>query len=166
VPLPARRRRGRGGVLTLEQFAELLDDMPKEVEAAVVRGLRSASLRAVGFVVEEIDNAKPYPAVNTGQLRQSVKRAPTKNGAQVYVDAPHFPFIEFGTRPHMPPLEPLIVWAARKFGVDGDEARAIAWAVAQKIARSGTEPRYVFAKAMVRMHGIVNSEIAHELELL
>jgi hypothetical protein len=162
----ARRRRGRGGTLSLSQFADLVDDMPKEVEQAVVRGLRSASLRAVEFVVYEIDHAKPYPAVNFGVLRNSVKRAATPSGAVVFVDAPHFPFIEYGTRPHMPPIAPLVVWATRKFGVEENEARAIAWAVAKKIAVAGTEPRFVFAKAMKRLAEIVPGEITHELELL
>ena len=162
----ARRRRGRGGVLTLAQFADLLEDMPKELEDAVIRGLRSAALRGVGFVVEEIDRAEPYPAVNFGTLRQSTHRALLPKGAVVFNDAPHFPFIEYGTRPHMPPVSPLIVWAARKFGVDDIEAEAIAWAVAKKIAREGITPRGFFAKAMLRMHAITPDEITHELELI
>ncbi len=162
----ARRRRGLGGRLTLDQFADLLEDMPKEVETAVIRGLRSAALRGVGFVTEEIDGASPYPPVNFGQLRQSTKWAPLAKGAQVFNDAPHFPFMEYGTRPHMPPVAPLIVWATRKFGVDEAEAEAIAWAVAKKIAREGIAPRGFFAKGMARMQAIVPDEITHELELL
>ena len=161
-----RRRRGKGGVVTLAQFAELLEDMPKEVEQAVIRGLRSASLRGVGFVVEEIDQGKPYPPVNTGMLRMSVQRTVLPKGAQVFSDSPHFPFMEYGTRPHFPPIAPLVVWATRKFGVEEGEARAIAWAVAKKIAREGIEPRHFFAKGMARMHGIVEAESQHELELL
>lgn len=162
----AVRRRGKGGVLTLSQFADLLDGMPKEVEAAVIRGLRSAALRGVGFVVEEIDRAEPYPAVNFGTLRQSTHWAPLSKGAQVYNDAPHFPFMEYGTRPHFPPIAPLVVWATRKFGVDEMEAEGIAWAVAKKISREGTAPRGFFRKAMLRMQAIVEGEITHELELL
>ena len=162
----ARRRRGRGGVVTLQQFAELLDDLPKELEVAVIRGLRSAALRGVGFVTEEIDQASPYPPVNFGVLRQSTRRALLPKGAQVFNDAPHFPFLEFGTRPHFPPIAPLVVWATRKFGADAAEAESIAWAVAKKIARDGIAPRGFFAKAMVRMHAIVEAEIVHELELI
>ena len=160
------RRRGRGGVLTLSQFADVLEDMPKEVEGAVVRGLRSAALRGVGFVTEEIDATSPYPPNNFGTLRSSTHWAPLKNGAQVYNDAPHFPFMEYGTRPHMPPIAPLIQWATRKFGVDEGEATAIAWAVAKKIAREGIAPRGFFRRAMARMQAIVEGEIVHELELL
>jgi hypothetical protein len=160
------RRRGRGGVLTLNQFADLLEDMPKEVEGAVVRGLRSSAMRGVGFVTEEIDATSPYPPNNFGQLRASTHWAPLPKGAQVYNDAPHFPFMEYGTRPHMPPIAPLVQWATRKFGVDEGEATAIAWAVAKKIAREGIAPRGFFRRAMARMQAIVAGEITHELELL
>lgn len=163
---PVRRRRGRGGVLTFAQFADLVEDLPDEVKDAVVRALRSAALRGVGFVAEEIDQASPYPPVNFGVLRQSTHRALLPNGAQVYNDAPHFPFMEYGTRPHFPPIAPLVVWATRKFGADEAEAEAIAWAVAKKIAREGIAPRFFFAKAMARMHATVDGEIHHELELL
>lgn len=161
-----RRRRGLGGRLTLDQFADLLDEMPKELEVAVVRGLRSAALRAVGFITEEIDRTSPYPPVNFGQLRQSTKWAPLGHGAQVFNDAPHFPFMEYGTEPHFPPIAPLIVWATRKFAVDEHEAEAIAWGVAKKIAREGIAPRGMFARGIARMQAIVPDEITHELELL
>lgn len=162
----ARRRRGRGGQVTLEQFADILDGMPAEIEQAGIRALRSAALRGVGFVVEEIDRAKPYPPVNFGQLRQATRYAPLPRGGQVFNDAPHFPFMEYGTRPHMPPIAPLVVWATRKFMVEEEEAKAIAWAVALKIAREGIEPRGFFAKAMARMREIVPDEIMHELEAI
>lgn len=164
--MPAKRRRGIGGHLTLSQFADVLDDLPDELETAAIRGVRSAALRAVGFIVEEIDNGKPYPPVNTGALRQSIKWSPLPKGAAVFSDAPHFPFMEYGTRPHMPPVEPLVVWATRKFQVGEKEARAIAWAVAIKISREGIEPRGFFAKGMARARGIVEAEIIHELEAL
>ena len=164
----SRRRRGRGGVLTLEQFGELVDDLPQELEVAVLRGLKSTAMRAVVLIVEEIESADPYPPVNTGALRQSIKWAalPGGNGFQVFSDAPHFPFMEYGTRPHMPPVAPLVTWATRKFGVGEKEATAIAWAVATKISVVGIAPRGFFAKGMARARQEVEAEIIHELEAL
>jgi len=49
--------------------------------------------------------------------------------------------IEWGSRPHRPPVEPLIDWSERKLGVHGKDARRAGWAIALKIAREGTEPR-------------------------
>lgn len=55
--------------------------------------------------------------------------------------------VELGTRPHMPPVEPLVAWAAKKLGVRGKEARSAAWRIARKIARVGTEGHFMFRDA-------------------
>ena len=82
-------------------------------------------------------------------------------------DAPHAPYLEMGTRPHRPPLQPLIEWAQRKFGVEEDEAKRIAWAVASKIAKVGTEPRLYMARTVDDLEGsIVLQEIEAELKKL
>ena len=88
-------------------------------------------------------------------------------GTSVINDAPHAPFVEHGTRPH--PVsregrEALRDWVIRKLsretGVrDGrtsqavfrqshDEwARGVAWAIATKISREGTEPYHVIPRS-------------------
>lgn len=158
--MPTRR-------LSLAQYAALIKDMPPEVEAAVMRGIKSAALRGVGIIVKHIDTASPYPAVNNGALRQSVRVSFTARTAVLSVDAPHAIFIDKGTRPHRPPIGPLIVWATRKFGLDEREARRVAWAVALKIEREGIAPRNFMARAMAEIKGeVLNTEIMRELEQL
>jgi len=39
----------------------------------------------------------------------------------------------------MPPIAPLITWVNAKFGINGPEAKGIAFAIAQKIKNEGTE---------------------------
>jgi hypothetical protein len=39
----------------------------------------------------------------------------------------------------MPPVDPLITWVQAKLGVSGKEGESIAWAVAKKIEREGTD---------------------------
>lgn len=153
--------------LSLEQFADLLVDMPDEVRQAVLRGIRSTAARGVDVIRHHIDTAKPYPAVNFGTLRQSVNWAPTVDGATLVVDAPHAVFVDQGTRAHMPPVGPLIVWATRKFGLPPEKAEAVAWAVAKKIAREGVAPRFFMRKAMAQIgRWVINQEITRELEKL
>lgn len=55
--------------------------------------------------------------------------------------AAHAVFIEFGTHPHMPPVEVIKAWAGRK-GMAQDEKslNAIGWAIAMKIKKEGTDP--------------------------
>jgi hypothetical protein len=152
--------------MTLAQFQKYLDSQPPKLKAAVVRGLRSAAQRGVGVVVEEIDKAEPYPAVNTGSLRQSARAENTEYGAAIVVDAPHAAPINNGTRPFYPPIGPLVVWAMRKFGVTENEAHKIARNVAKKIAEEGIEPRHFFEKAMARMDAIIEAEVGRELQEL
>jgi len=52
--------------------------------------------------------------------------------------------VELGTKPHMPPVEPLEAWVVDKLGLAGKEARRVAFAIAMKIAKKGTKPQYPF----------------------
>lgn len=153
--------------IPLSRFGPELRKLPPELADATVRGLRSAALRGVGIVVQEIDNAKPHPAVNNGQLRQSVKYHALPDGAEIVVEAPHAPMIEYGTRPFTPPLAPLVAWVLRKGFADTEqEAIRIARGVQRAIAARGIEPRHFFAKAMARVRVIAVQEVKRELEAL
>lgn len=46
--------------------------------------------------------------------------------------------VELGTKPHFPPLEPLINWVEQKLWLYGDEAEARARAIQRSIGRHGT----------------------------
>jgi hypothetical protein len=154
--------------VTLAQFPALIMKMEPEVTAAVVRGLRSAALRAKGEVVLEIGRSQPYPAVDTGGLRESVNVGLLPDGGIVTVDAPHAAHIEHGTRPFWPPMGPLLTWAIRKgLADDEDEAEDVVRRIQAKIAREGIEPRHFFAKAMATVgRRYVPQEINAELKVL
>lgn len=55
-------------------------------------------------------------------------------------DAPQSEWVEYGTPPHMPPVDPLIKWAKRKLRKKGKDAVRMAWAIAYKIKREGMLP--------------------------
>ncbi len=49
-------------------------------------------------------------------------------------------YVELGTKPHFPPIEPLQDWVTAKLGItDESEARSIAFLIARKISRVGTK---------------------------
>lgn len=58
--------------------------------------------------------------------------------------------VELGTRPHMPPIEPLIGWVQEKLGVSAQDARSVAFAVAMKIKRHGTKAQHPFRNTLDR----------------
>lgn len=145
-------------------MGRLIDD----VNAAVLRGLRSSAARGVGVVVEQIQIAD---AVNTGQLMQSVTYEDHPQGADVSANAPHAAFLEFGTRPHYPPIAPIFEWVMRRLRPAATEKRSaeqvgwgIARAICEKIAANGTRPRYFMRKARQRIENdIVPVEIDREI---
>lgn len=50
-------------------------------------------------------------------------------------------YVELGTRPHMPPIEPLQDWVQVKLNItDEAESRSVAYLIARKISRVGTKP--------------------------
>lgn len=151
--------------VTLAQFQGILRRFPESAEGAIVRGLRSAAVRGKAEVVRQIDNAKPHPAVDSGGLRQSVTYERLEKGGELFVDAPHAPHLNFGTRPFWPPKAPLILWMVRKGLVeDEDEAEELVYVIQRKIASEGIAPRHFFSKAMgVIVHKYVPAEIRQEM---
>ncbi|MEO5626927.1 MAG: hypothetical protein ABIQ70_13040 [Dokdonella sp.] len=59
-------------------------------------------------------------------------------------DKQYAPFIELGTRPHLPPITPLIDWVEAKLGLHGAEAKSAAFAISRKIGKHGTRPNPVW----------------------
>jgi hypothetical protein len=71
------------------------------------RRLRAAALVAARQGVSVVKRRVP---VAHGELREAVHAEDRPQGAAVVVDAPHAAPVETGSRPHMPPLAPLVAW--------------------------------------------------------
>lgn len=149
--------------VTIPEFQRILANLVPEIEKAMIKGLRSGALQLHRVVVSEIDAAQPFPAVDTGELRNSVDTELVRDGAIVSVKAPHAAIIEYGTRPFWPPLSPLIRWVERKRLGTPEEAEGIARAIQRKIAKVGIAPRHYFAAAWARALPMIQTEVLREL---
>jgi len=154
--------------IPLSDFIKRMVSLGGDVQAAVIRGLQAAAHRLDGFVVHEIDNASPHPAVDRGELRNSRELTMTPMGARYAITAPHAAAIENGTRPFRPPYQPIYEWLVRKQLVDESEAASRAWAIVNAIAKRGIAPRHYLKKAWARfIQGrYVGREVGRELEAL
>lgn len=123
--------------VTVEGYNVALHGLMPELEQAAIKGMRSTSRAGVAVMVESIEESG---AVNTGHLKKSTSSHNVEKGAELVVDAPYAMAVNYGSRPHMMPIQPLIDWALRKFKVDEEEAKEIAYAVRRKIATKGTKP--------------------------
>lgn len=99
-------------------------------------------VRASGLDVqrEARNNLKESKAWDLGNLANSIFVDLTTDGmtAEVGPEAPYGAHVEYGTRPHFPPLDALERWA-RRHGFDS------AWPIAKAISERGTPARpYLF----------------------
>ena len=78
----------------------------------------------------------------------------------VATQLPYAEAVEVGTRPHMPPVQPIADWVAAKFGEQGPEGVRIAWAIAKTIAAKGTKPNPVWQRTAERMLPEIQRKIA------
>lgn len=143
----------------LDGEKELFVNMQRVMDsniAAAREGLRAGAMDIVNAAKENLrDNA----SVVTGQLRASGKVQAVQDDPDA-VDAGFFSngkgyayFVEYGRRAgKLPPVDNIIQWFHKKFGMDAKEARARGWASAKAIARKGTRPHPFFAPA-VEKHG-------------
>lgn len=83
-------------------------------EAALRMGLFMAAQEGKKLVIAEIQNAKPRPAIDTGELARSYKVIKHADGWILRSVAKHAPFMEHGTKPHVAPFDALLAWATRK----------------------------------------------------
>ena len=84
---------------SLDALLKALKSDVKTFEQRVGNAARRAASKGVAHVKRNIPVAH-------GELRESVHA----EGATVVVDAPHAAAVNNGSRPHMPPLAPLIAW--------------------------------------------------------
>jgi hypothetical protein len=111
-----------------------------------------------------------------GVLRETVEDVETEKGAKIQATAPYAAAVEVGSRPHTPPLEPLIEWvklrgaqgadvgpgavghpgsvaAAIRATGDGtstpiDAPEIIARRIQAAIAKNGTQPTWFMRKSL------------------
>ena len=113
-----------------DNVKHLLDDIVKDV--------------TLNIHSKAIDNIIEAGHVDTGELIKSAGFEIKEGVGYVYFDAPHALPTEFGSRPHYPPIKPLIGWARRKLGLSDKKAIEVAYAIQHKIAKEGTAPmRYL-----------------------
>lgn len=156
-------------VVSPRDIARVLRNTDKVLRTSVKRAVIEAA--AVG--AEIVANDAP---VDTGRLKQSVvmRRRGKSGHPEVIAQAPYAGVVEVGSRPHVPPLLPLVAWVRRHAGdfglsnggrardargrfVTTGQAVAIARRIQRAIARRGTRPRYYMKNNLGRMEQVLKT---------
>ena len=140
----------------IDRFRALLAEFPEIMERHFDRASVLAVSHLEGAIKQNVESpygSKP-PAVAFSYLAGGIfgaERTSPIFGGVVEVNPPadvYAGYVETGTSPHFPPIEPLMLWAKRKFAVDEKEAKSIAFAIARKISVSGTKGHFMFQRAV------------------
>lgn len=111
-------------------MAEIKVDSYRQAAAGVRKTAkrfgRNVRMAAYGAARQTVPQVRKNMPVAFGELRKSVHaergKAKAKTAARVVADAPHAAPVETGSRPHWPPLEPLVRWVKLR-GMQGLTSR-------------------------------------------
>ena len=106
---------------------------------------------------------KKRDAIASGTLKKSVFSEVTANQdgpiLTVGASAKHAQFVEYGTRPHWPPIRAIEKWLMIKGLASGPELRSRAFLTARAIARRGTRPKTFLAPTVQKYRKLVMGRI-------
>ncbi len=106
--------------------------------------LAQAIKKATLFLEREVKKNTP---VDTGRLRSGITNQIAPDFGIVGTNVKYASFVEYGSKPHWPPIAPLEAWASRH-GMKG-----AGYAIARKIAAKGTAARQMFGKGFTALQG-------------
>lgn len=138
-----------------EVIRYLMVVMPDKIQKEMAYGAQAVQAKTV------IDARVICPTGVAGTLSQSIQEGPitiSDNGsieAVVEANADYASYVEWGTRPHFPPVEALKDWAAKFLG---DEK--LAFLVARAISRRGTRPYNFMGQALLQNTPVFFSAMA------
>jgi len=107
------------------------------------------------------DNLRTQGGVDVGNLINTITVKLVKKGLQADIgpDAPYGEYVELGTRPHFPPVDPLEKWAHRHGLEEG-----AGYLIARAIARRGTQARPFLYPALFAFEGEFYKRLARIME--
>lgn len=122
-------------LMNLEEVKQGLEDELEEIKDRV-RGI--ISRRAIDMRNAIVLKIRENRSIFTGALWNSVQLHTEEHGAvkTIMVEMYYGPYVEYGTRPHMPPIEALVDYAKYR-GLP-------VWALAMAIKKHGTKPHPFF----------------------
>lgn len=139
----------------LDGEKELFVNMQRVMDSNIAAAREGLQAGALDIVNAAKENLRDNESVVTGQLRasgrvQAVQDDPDAVDAGFFSDGKGYAyFVEYGRRAgKLPPVDNIIQWFRKKFGMDSKEAQARGWASARAIARKGTRPHPFFAPAV------------------
>lgn len=139
--------------ISIEGLEAIARGMQAAPEAAR-RELLAAATEAVMLAEREVKERMPrVSGLTANSIAGDAFSTPTGVLGTVGSSQPSAIFVELGTRPHMPPVDALVPWVREALGVEPAREREVAFLVARKIAKHGTQAQRPFALTAQAVQG-------------
>lgn len=130
----------------LEKIQKNLDRLHEEARESLKKALKNEMLKIMRVAIKKAP-------VDTGLGRNTNYTTDAINQVGKFVVeggfvAEHMLYVHEGTRPHTPPLDPILGWVNRKLGIIGEEAIGVARSIQNSIRLRGTGPNPFFVEAI------------------
>ena len=127
-----------------------VEKLIKKLDSKTVRDPLLDSIKKAAITIQNL--VKEASPRDTGTMAQRVTHQlhsdPGNLYARVYSPVDYTSYVEEGTRPHYPPVEPIIEWA-RRHGMP----KSAGYAIVQKIGKFGTEAAHKEGAMVVKGQG-------------
>lgn len=145
-----------------DELATLWQQAPEIVQREMIAAAEESAMLLQREVVERT------PKGASGLLGSSVLAHPVTffEGDVISLTGTSLSYavpVELGTKPHFPPLQPLVEWAEVVLGLEGKEAQSAAFAIARKISRQGTEGKFMFRDAFASADGFIKNRFSQAM---
>jgi hypothetical protein len=128
-----------------------LESLTKKYPDASQAARISRITEALFLLEAEIKKNTPVGA-GPVHLRDTVFQKVEAGGQSVWgmigTPAKYGESLEFGSRPHFPPVAPIQHWVEKVLGISGKEAKSVAFLIARAISKRGTKARSMFGKSL------------------
>lgn len=121
------------------------------------RELLAATWEAVKLLESDVVGSFPRASgVTRASVTGDAFAAPLGTVGLVGSANPVVAFVVLGTKPHTPPLEPLLLWVQQVLGKTGEEGFIAARGIQRKIRARGTPAQPIFQMALERHRAAIN----------
>lgn len=144
-----------------------IEDLTDEMRARLPAELEVAALEGALLTQGELQQSLPRGAGGiggggglAGSISFDVSRTGAGAVAEIGTPLEYAEYVEYGTKPHTPPVQPIQDWVEVKLGLSGDAARGAAFAIAKAIGRRGTAAQPVWEPTFTRLQPMLRSKVA------
>lgn len=153
--------------LDASDFAQLADFWkrgPDIVREELLRTMADADMLLKGELMQKLPAGAGGAAGLRGSLNNEEHRLGDNVIGTVASNLGYSGYVEFGTKPHWAPIQPLMDWVEAKLGLREKEAKSVAFAISHAIHKRGTKANPVWSEVWQAQQATIRAKFEAALQ--